>query len=47
MDCENRLTPKHGVRVIRDPGEFRVVGMYTCLIMWAQAYCRAGLMITR
>lgn len=29
MDCENTLTPKHGIRVIRNPGEkFRVVGMY-------------------
>ncbi|ODM20519.1 hypothetical protein SI65_03572 [Aspergillus cristatus] len=26
MDCENTLTPKHGIRVIRNPGEkFRVV----------------------
>lgn len=28
MDCENTLTPKHGIRVIRNPGEkLRVVGM--------------------
>jgi len=29
IDCENMLTPKPGIRVIRSPGEkFRVVGMF-------------------
>lgn len=29
MSCENTLTPKHGIRVVRNPGEkLRVVGMF-------------------